>query len=257
MVSIMWSVISFALGALLFLGLPALGPSLSLPLRVWLGRAYLSLSMKGWGMLAVVWRLLGGPKLKPMQLDDEGKTAEITLSSGKLSDDQTLPFKDPDSRLHRLQGKPLAIVPEPWPAAVDAELSEVGHWIDQKGSTQGFERGDQTVDPYVPMRDSLRAINPMDAIYAAAKGVDPENVKTAKELTEARFELYGRDIGAVETAATLLAFATTAGAVVGMVYVKEEVIASGGGGGGGPDPIGIGGFVQPDALFQLLGGIPL
>jgi hypothetical protein len=183
------------------------------------------------GEMAIVWRLMGGPSIKPVSVDDEEKTAQVTLSSGTLSEDETLPFRDPDDRLLRLHKKPLAMLAEPWPAAVDAELAEYGHWKQRKEESEGIERDDGRIDPWLPASPKLRAANPIDAMALAAKSVSPEDVKTAKKMTEARYDKYQSGIGAKETLSTMVAFAVGAGTVVGVIYVRDEIMGSSSGGG--------------------------
>lgn len=243
----MWAMISLLLGIMVYVALPALAPSLSLPAQLKIGRSHYSLAMRCYGQAAIVWRTLGGPKLKPVSIDDEQSLGQVTLSSGTLSDDQELPFKDPDSRLYRLHKKPLAVVPELMPAAVDAELAEVGHWARQHDLERGII-SDGVVDPYVRVSNSLRAINPLDALHVAGKHVEPEFIESAKQLTEARYHKYKGGIGAVETAATLAAFATGAGGVVGIVYVKRQIMEDGGSSATSSVSLPPGSIVPPDLL---------
>lgn len=236
MVSPVWAAVAFFGGVLLYIGGAALGPALAMDLRLWLGRWHYKQWMRSFGECAIVWRLLGGPSIKPISVDDETKTAEVVLSSGALSEDQTLPFRDPDDRIYRLHKKPLAVIPEAMPTAVDAEVAEVGAAREAKRKGEGIvthDGGETRVDPFVPVPSGLRAVNPVDALHLAVKSTEPEFIKTAKMMTEAKYEKYGSGIGAKETASVLVSFAVGAGVVMGAVYLRTEVMGEGGGGGTG------------------------
>lgn len=239
MVSVVWVSVAFFGGILIYIGSAALGPALALDLRLWLGRFHYQQWMRAYGKCAIVWRLLGGPSIKPVDVDDETKSAEVVLDSGTLSDDQSLPFRDPDSRIYRLHKKPLAIIPEAMPSAVDAELAEVAHWREQKRKDEGIvhqtDAGETRVDPFIDISSGLRAAHPLDAMHMAVKSTEPEFVKTAKMMTQAKYEKYGSGIGAKETASVLVSFAVGAGVVMGAVYLRTEVMASDGGSGGTVD----------------------
>jgi hypothetical protein len=220
-------VISFCLGLLTFIAIPAIAPSLSLSVQRRIGDWCYKSCLRAYGQAAVAWRELGGAELKPLNVNDEESLARVVLSSGTLGDDKELPFKDFDDRVGRLYGKSIAIVPERVPLAVDAEIAEVGHWLDER---DGRATDEHSADPFVPVGDGLRAANPLDALTVAAKGVSPLNIDSAREMTEARFDRYGSGVGAVETAATIMSFAVGAGVAAGLVYLREQVL----GGAGGP-----------------------
>lgn len=256
MVALTWALISFCSGLLAFIAIPAIASTLAMDIRLRVGRYCYKSCMKIYGQAAIAWRSLGGPELKPLKVNDEEGLARVVLSSGTLGDDKVLPFEDYDNRIHRLQGKPLAVIPEIFPAAVDAELAEVSHWFEQHAQQRGFET-DDGVDPFLPMSDGLRAAHPFDVLALAPKGIKPENIETAKKVTKNRFSKYGGMPGAVEAGATMLAFAVGAGAVMGMVYVRQEVLGIGGGGGGGPSGVPLPPGMIADVAVQTLGVIPL
>jgi len=87
---------------------PVLGNSLPTLYQRKIGQWCYRSAMRGYGEIALVWRELGGPELKPLKVDDEEGVARVILSSGTLGDDKTLSFEDIDRRLHRLHGRPLA-----------------------------------------------------------------------------------------------------------------------------------------------------
>lgn len=238
MVSIIWSVISFATGLLGFM-LPALiGGSLPVQLRQRVARWYFGMSQSSFRQTALVWRTLGGPELMPVGIDDEQRLAQVTLSSGLISDDNTLPFKDPDDRIHRLQGKPFAVIPELLPAAVDAEVATISHWFREHDRSEGrveeTSGGDIRVNPYPTMDPSLRLVNPLDSMFLlGGNGVEPSYIETAKQITKQRFEKYGSRIGAAETLGTLMGFGAGVGGVAGIQYLRQNTLAGSGGGGGG------------------------
>lgn len=255
MVSVVWVAVAFFGGVLIYIGGAALGPALAMDLRLWLGRWHYRQFMRSFGEAAIVWRLLGGPSIKPISVDDETKTAEVVLDSGTLSDDQTLPFRDPDDRIYRLHKKPLAIIPEAMPSAVDAEVAEVGAARERKRKEEGIIRevdGATRVDPFVEVPSTLRAVNPVDALHLATKSTEPEFIKTAQMMTEAKYEKYGSGIGAKETASVLVSFAVGAGVVMGAVYLRTEVMGQGGGTGGGTVPFPPG---MLDIGLQTLGAL--
>lgn len=233
MVSIVWSVIALSLGALVYLLPPMLGPSLPMGLRQKVGNFYYGHAMRSFRQVAFVRRILGGYELLPISVDDEQKLAQVTLDSGIISSDKKLPFKDPDNRIKRLFSKPVALVIEDVPAAIDAELSEMGYWLRQHETKRGLEQNG-TINPYVPMSKGLRIIDPLDTLSLVSKDVEPENVETTKQLTEKRFEEYGSNLGMAETVGTLTGFGVGIGAVAAIQYFKQQILDSGGGGGSGP-----------------------
>jgi hypothetical protein len=230
MVSWMWAVISFSGGLLIYLGVPALGGAMPLQWRVAIGNWYYSMAMRSFQQLALVRRILGGYELLPINIDDEEMSARVTLSSGLLSDDKNLPFKDPLNLVKRLHKKPATLLVEKVPAAIDAELAEIGYWTEQKAIDVGLEDNGE-VDPYVDMSRGLRIADPVDALNVVSKDISPENIKTAKEMTKRRFEKYGNAVGMVEGVATFMGFAVGIGGTLLIWYLKNESAVTGGGGG--------------------------
>lgn len=259
MVSVIWAMISLSFGFMCYLLVAAAGGMAPVDVQTRIGRFYYSLAMKSFGQVAIVRRLLGSYELLPIGVDDNHKVAEVTLSSGVISDDKKLPFKDPDNRLKRLFAKPLALVVEDIPAAVDAELSEFGYWAREHDISRGILRADggtKKIDPYFRMSDGLRIVDPLDSLALVPKAIQPENIETAKQLTKKRFEKYAGRFGVVETAGLILGFAVGAGGVAAMQYIRERVLPGGGGGAPGlPDvgSFGLGGtiMVPMDWLVQL------
>jgi len=248
-VSLLLGFVAFACGILAAIVIPLVAPLLRPDLQTKIGAYWFSQAMRGFGPSVLIWREMGNPEIKSFSMNDEWHVAQATLSSGVLSEDQQLPFKDPDGRIHRWKKKPFAVVPELLPAAVDAELAEAGYWKRQKELDDGLVATDGGVDPYVTWDTDLRAVNPNDAFYLSAKGVDPENVKTAKDLTEARYAKYNGGLGVKEEATMLISFATGAGVVAGLAYLRKQVIADGGGSStGGGSTVPIPGMVDPGQL---------
>lgn len=255
MSAVVGAVLAFSSGLLAFLLVPVLGNSLPTLYQRKIGQWCYGSAMRAYGEIALVWRELGGPELKPLEVDDKEGVARVVLSSGTLGDDKTLAFEDIDRRLHRLHGRPLAVVPETIPVAVDAELAEMGHWFDRKGSAGEFDAGEERVDPYLPMSDKLRAAHPFDVGHLAPASIGPQQIQTAKDMMQAAYDKYGGGVGAVESAATLLAFAGGAGVVAGLFYLRDQIV----GGGGAPDignsTVGIPAQVDPGLVADLLGVI--
>jgi hypothetical protein len=260
MVAVTWAVISLSLGLLAFAGAALIGAMLPAQLRTGIARWYWSQAMTAFGPAALVWRDLGGPELMSMAVDDEEKVAKATLSSGVLSDDKDLPFRDPDNRMHRLGGQSLAVVPEAIPAVVDAEVAEMGHWHRQHRRGDGLQTEDG-VNPWVDIGGGLRAANPLDAVELTLNGVRPESINSARKHTQERFAKYGRVVGVAETAGVLTGFGAGAFGMLGLQYFRQQLLGGGGGStpGGGVDttvPIPPG-MLTPDQLVPLIDHIPL
>lgn len=248
MVSGVWALIALSFGLLVYIAAGVLATSLPIGLRVRVGRFYYKQSMKSYRQVAIVRRILGGLELYPIAIDDEQKTANVTLDSGLLSDDKKLPFRDPDGRIKRLFNKPVAVVVEELPAAVSPELAELGYWANEKASRDGLLRADggqHKVDPYVPVDDGLRVVDPISALHIASKNTKPENVKTVEEITKERFSEYGNRIGLAETAGVITGFAVGLGGVALLAYVRDSLLD--GQGASPPD----GGVVPLDVTVDL------
>lgn len=271
MVSIVWAAIAASSGLLVYLLPPVLAPLLPLDVRERIGLFYYKQSLRSFEQVAFVRRVIGGYELLPIAVDDEQKLAQVTLSSGIVSDDKTMRFSDPDGRIGRLFSKPVALVFEDVPAAIDAEVSELAYWVNQKITDEGLEHtelaeakrdGDfsqhvetSVIDPYVSVATRLRAVDPMDALSLVCKDVDPENIETTKQLTKKRFEKYGQRVGMAETIATAIGFAFGMGGVAAMRYFNQNIMDNAGGGGGPSPPIPMGQVLPP--AVDLLAGVPL
>lgn len=238
MVSILWGVIAFSLGLLIYLIPAVVAQTLPVEDRRRVGLYYYKNSLKSYRQVAFVRRQLAGFELLPITVDDEQRLAKVTLSSGLISDDKELPFKDPASCIGRLFNKPIAIVPETIPAAVDAKLSEIGYWRERQILNEGGERkiGEDEhgnplfeVNPWVKVGTGLRIVDPIDIRSLVAKDVQPENVKTTEEMTKARFREYGQKVGLAETAGLMTGFAFGIGGVAVLSYIRNRILDGGGG----------------------------
>jgi hypothetical protein len=232
MLSATWALVAFMTGVLALILLAVVGQIVAVDLRKRLVNPYFKWAETVMGPSAIVWRRLGRPTLKPIAIDDEREVAEVTQSSGVLSDDVKLPFRDEADAKAPLFKHQLTVVPEGVPAAVDAELAELAHWFDQHAKRSGLRNGDQ-FDPFVPLPDKARSVNPLDVTAALDVDVTPEDAKTVERHTEARFEKYGGMPSAKEAGAMLVTFGVGAGVVMFAVYLRQEVL--GGGGGGAPE----------------------
>lgn len=237
MVSLLWSLISLTFGLLVFLLVPIVGGMLPPRSRNKIADYYYKNAMRSLQRAALIRRVMGGYSLLPLGVDNEQKLAKATLSSNIISDDKTLPFKDPDNRIQRLYSKPLALVFEDTAAAVDAELAEIGYWTLEQDFNHGLERGDK-VSPFIRMDRSLRLVDPLDILPMVSKSVPPGNIQTVKKLTQERFRKYQGRVGVAEMAGILTGFLVGAGGVIGIQYMKSSVLdLPTGGGGGGPVPV--------------------
>lgn len=266
MVSILWGVIAFSLGLLIYLLPPVLAPLFGVDDRVRIGRYYFAQAMRSFRQVAIVRKLLSGYELLPLDVDDSQRLAKVTLSSGLISDDKELPFRDPANTISRLFQKPIAIVPEHLPAAVDPRLAEWAHWDGEQAVETGVQRQTGTdekglpqveVDLSINAKEGLRITDPKSIVNLAGNGIEPENVKTAEEETRARFTKYGSKVGVAETAGMIMGFAIGLGGAAAVEYLNTRVLADGGGGGGGPTnpiPMTIGAAPPIDAtpLFDLV-----
>lgn len=233
MVDPILAILSLCVGFLAYL-LPALvGDLLPTGLQTRLGRVYFDLSKRSYGHCAFVRRQLGGIDIKPMSMHDSRPTAEVTLSGGMIGEDRTIEFGDPDNRIKRWGKKKVAVVPEVIPAAVDPEMSEVGHWIAEKKHNEDLERNGK-VDPYVGLSDTARIADPMDVIKITSKSTDTDDIGYVESMTKRRFAKYDDGVGAMEAMSTIFGFGAGVGGVAALMYVNSEVIGGGGGGGGEP-----------------------
>jgi hypothetical protein len=236
-VSIVGATLAVSFGFLLYLVLAVGGQSLPVELRKRIADFYFQLGMRSYRQVALVRRVIGKYELKPIKINDAENTAELTLDSGLLGEDKTLPFKNPDDRIYRLYGKPLAVVPGNVPFAGDAELAEIGEALSEKAQKQSISwQSDDThhADPYVQLRTSLRAVDPTDIGHVVPNGVQPQNVATTKKMTKKRYEKYTDRVGAKEALAAGMSFLMGAGGVMIIKYVQSKLIDE----SGGSDPVG-------------------
>lgn len=243
MVSYMRVAIAASLGFLVYAAIPVLVSSASIQLRYKVGTTYLKLAsicLKQWSFVR---RVLSGYDIQQITVDDEQKLLKTTLSSPIVGDDTEYRFKDPDNRILRLFNKPVALNYEEVPAAVDAELAETGHWFREKRRGEGFWEGDPTdpdpetdvtVDPFVPADSGHRLVDPIDVFELVSNDVDPENIKTAEQLTKKRFEGYRSLINPIQVMSGVLGFFTGLGGVMAVRYFQRKILDDGGGGISGP-----------------------
>lgn len=258
MVSIIWGAISASLGVMVYLIIPFLGSLYPIETRLKVGRAYFKMAARSFKQFSFVRRVLSGYDVIPIAVDAEQKLLKVTLSSSIVGSDKEYQFNDPDNRIKRLFNKPVAVAFELIPAAVDPELAEFGTWVREKDLNEGLwdgdpksADGDVKIDPYIEMPDHLHLVDPIDAFELVANAVDPENIKTAEELTRKRYEKYGSRIGLAETMGTLMGFGAGIIAVAVLKYINQNILD--GGGGGTPDVSIPMGWVQPAIETLVIG----
>jgi len=195
-------------------------------------------------------RLLSGYDVLPIGVQAEKKLLKVTLASSSIpgKSDKTYRFANPDDRIKRLFKKPVALNYEKVPAAVDAVLAELGHWVREKDTAAGLNRG-KKVDPYIPMSEGLHIADPLDAYEIVPNSVSPENITTTEKLTERRFEKYGQGVGLRESLAGVMGFFTGAGGVVLIQYVRDTLMHGGGGGPNVPTNVPLGMIVDLAVVF--------
>lgn len=207
-------------------------------LRKTIGDFYASNAARLLEQFTYVRRVLSGYDILTIDVDAEKKLLEVTLEGTTLPGkaDKTFRFSNPDDRIKRLFKKPVALAYEQVPAAIDAELAEVGHWVREKDTEEGLNQGEK-VDPYVPMPDGLHIADPLDAYELIPNSVTPENITTTERLTERRFEKYGTPIGLREGISTAIGFAVGSGVVMFVDYFKKTLLHDS---GSGPEVVDIG-----------------
>lgn len=239
MVSLLWSTFSLVLGFGVYFLVPFSVMGASVKWRQKVGRPYLKMASRCFKQWTFLRRVLSGYDVIPISVDDEQKLLKAKLGGGTLGDDNEYLFNDPDGRIKRLFNKPVALAYERVPAAIDAELAEIGYWVRQHEINSGIIVDDGSdgstpvVDPYVPMADSLRLVDPIDVFEIVTNDISPENIKTVEALTRERYAEYGPKIGLTETLATLMGFGTAGVAMAIAAYVKQRILRGSGGGGGG------------------------
>lgn len=243
MAAILWALVALfaGLGAYFMLPLAVTASPVSMRQRV--GTPYLKMGARSLKQFSVVRRVLSGYDVLPISVDAEQKQLKVTLDSKTFGDDQEYPFNDPDNRIKRLWNKPVSINFELVPAAVDAGLSEIGHWVREKRIDSGLYEGDPeedyenvTVDPYIPVDTGLRLVDPIDVFEITANDIDPENIKTAEAHTRQRYSKYGSTVSLADIMSVLMGFGVGMVAMAGAAYVRNRLL-DGSGGGGISNPI--------------------
>lgn len=237
MVDVIWATIAASSGFLAYLSIPMLGDLYPIDVRQRVGEFYLGLFARAYKQFAVVRRVLSGYDVLSIDVDAEQKLMEVSLEGSVIGSDKTHRFNDPDNRIARYAQKPVALAYEKVPAAIDAELAEIGHWANEKAKDTGMTDGDRA-DPFVEVPDSIHLVDPAEAFALVGNDVSPENIETAEELTKKRFELYGRSVGVAEMLSVFMGFAFGVGGVAALGYVRQNLLDGAGGGGvGGGIPI--------------------
>lgn len=241
--------IALSLGYLLYLGLPFAVQSLSIHKRHPVGNWYLRKAVRALKHFAIVRRTLSGYSIYRLGVDDDrDDLLEITLDSSTLGSDKKFRFKDPDSRMKRILSKPLALAYQKVPAAIDAELAELGHAVREKNLQQPMiikrEEEPNVVDMHVPVEDGIHLVDLVDTFELVPNAVDPLNIQTAEEKTKERFN-FGSNVGLKESAGMVMGYIVGAGGTAGIKYLNNNVSGFGGGGGGQLPEV-------PMVLFDLL-----
>jgi hypothetical protein len=266
MVSLIWAAIAGSLGVLAYLLVPVLAFLTPIETRRAIGEAYLKMAARSFKQFTFVRRVLSGYDVLPISVDAEKKLLKVTLKSKMVGSDKEFQFSDPDNRIKRLYNKPVAIAFELVPAAIDAELAELGHWVREKNMNEGLWSGDPNGDPeavkvkpYVEMPDHLHLVDPIDAFEIVPNSVDPENITTAVELTRERYRKYGSKIGLAETMGTIMGFAVGIATVAVLRYFNRNIMDNSGG-GGLSNPIGSydlgSGFIYPTVGPDVVNALP-
>jgi len=251
MVSVTTAILACVFGFMLYVMIPVTAMTAPVHIRKKVGTFYLKLGAKCLKQFTFVRRVLSGYDILPISVDDEQKLLQVTLSGSTLSEDSTYRFADPDNRVSRLFGKPVAVAFELVPAAIDAELAEWGYWTRQKEENDGLVKqadagdgmaadgGAETrVDPYVEADSGLRLVDPLDFYSLVTNDVDSENIKTAEKIAKKRYEKYGDGVDLAQTLRVLIGFGVGAAAVIIMHYINNEMMDSSGGGPPGSGIVG-------------------
>lgn len=234
MVTWVGATLSVMLGILIYVAIPAVAMSMPAPVRQRVGTFYGKLAARLLKQWSFTRRMLSGYDVFPIDVDDEEKLLKVTLSSSMLGESNTYPFKDPDNRIKRLYNKPVAVNYEGIPAAVDAELAELGATYSEMVKEEGkvvvneSKREDEDDEVLVrstwPVDDTLRLVDPVEAFSLVPNAVSPENVKTARKKTKQRFEKYRDRVGAVQMMTGALGFAMGLGGILVMWYAQTNFI---------------------------------
>lgn len=250
--------IAGSLGLLVYVLIPMVANLGNINTRKRVGETYYKMEARLLKQFTFLRRVLSGYDVKPIGVDNERKLLTLTLGSNLMGDDETYPFEDPDGRIKRLYNKPAALAYERVPAAIDAELAEIGRWVAERRENGGFWSGEfdnaeveTTVKPWVVMSDGFQLVDPLDSFEIVPNDIDPENVKSTEIMTEKRFEKYRGNLGMREGVLGVMGFLTGAGGMAGMAYVRDKLLD--GGGGGVPEaPVDIGLTIMPPEALELL-----
>lgn len=262
MASLLWMLVALSAGFGLYFLVPLFALPLSVDHRHAIGKPYLKMGTRLLKQFAFVRRVLSGYDILPISVDAEKKELNVTLASSTLGDDDEYRFNDPDNRIKRLWNKPVSLNFEMIPAAVDAKLSELGHWVREKRVNEGLYDGDPiddwenvTVDPYVEVDDGLRLIDPIDVFELVPSNIDPEDIKTAEAHTKQRYSKYGQSVELADIFALLMGFATGMIFMGGAAYVNQRLLRGSSGGGGINVPVdsfGLGGYIVDPTWMDLV-----
>lgn len=246
MVSLVSVALAASLGFMIYLAVPFVVMTFPIEVRHKVGTFYFEKAAKCLKQFVFVRRVLSGYDVLPINVDDEQKLLKVTLTSNLTKDDNEYRFQDPDNRIKRLYNKPVALAYEQVPAAIDAEMAELGHWLHEKNVNEGLWSGDMqepdsvTVDPWLKMKRGLRLVDPLDAYQLVVNDVDAENIKTSEQLTKKRFEKYGSGVSAVQLMSGVLGFFAGIGGMMALKFFNQKVLDGGGGAPESPIPVMIG-----------------
>lgn len=256
MVSVMTTALAFTFGLFFYILVPVLGQAYPIEYRTRIGRQYLKWGVIAIGQFAFVRRILSGLDVLEIDVDDEQKILNVTLSSSTIGDDNLFGFTDPDNRVKRLFNRPVAVAYEVVPANLSPELAELAHHYREHDIENGAVRGTESdtepdiADPWVETTDGLCVIDPKDILELVPNSVDPENLKTAAELTRQRYSMYGNRINLETTLAVVIGFVAGVGGIAGLQYVQQNLLESGG--AGKPDlSVGLG-MIMVDGIMVIV-----
>jgi len=223
MTSVVWGAIAFSLGLLLYLGLPVAVANRAAPVRNSIAQVYWGLAARSFGRVALVRRKVGGYELHTVETDEAKGAGKVTLESPMLGSDSVLHFGDPDNRMHRWKQKPMVLLHESVPGAVDLELAEVGHsW--REHVRDGRHLIEDAVNPFFEVAASNRLASLDDVIPLVTHGSEPRDPGTMEDWTKKAFEKYRDNVGATELLITFMGFGIGLGGVILLVYVQTKLL---------------------------------